>query len=378
VVVEVKFNEWTSDGKLRQPVFLGFRDDKDAREVVREGDPAGDEPEVARPSRGGRAEPLPAARFRPVLKRLETIAASDSHGGVLQTGDAALEITNLDKVFFPDAGTTKGELLGYYTRMAAFILPWMRDRPLVLRRYPDGIAGKAFYQQSAPSGVPEGVGVERVMVCSVAKPRLVGGDLATLLYSVQVGAVSYDPWHSRVGQLSSADYSIVDLDPGPGVAFETVVEVALRVKEEMDGLGLRGAVKTSGSSGLHIYLPLPPDTPLEAATLVAQILSTRVARRNPKIATIERMTKRRPRGTVYVDYLQNLLGKTVAGVYAVRAKPHATVSTPLRWEELTDRLAIEAFTIDTVPERVAKEGDLWAAAMSEPNSLEAMIREGAA
>jgi bifunctional non-homologous end joining protein LigD len=206
---------------------------------------------------------------------------------------------------------------------------------------------------------------------------LIGGNLATLLYTIQIGAISYDPWHSRVGDLASADYSIIDLDPGPGADLETAVEVALRVKEELDGFGLHAALKTSGSRGLHIYLPLPPGTPLEASTLLAQIVATRTARQFPKIATVERMTKQRPRGTVYVDYLQNILGKTVAGVYAVRAKPGATVSTPLRWEELEKGIRMKDFNLHTVPERVREVGDLWAEEMSTPNSLESLIGEGA-
>src|SRR5690554_6333806 len=141
----------------------------------------------------------------------------------------------------------------------------------------------------------------------------------------------------------------------------------------MDAFSLHGALKTSGSKGLHIYLPLPPDTPLEAATLVAQIIATRVAHRHPREATVERMVKKRPHGTVYVDYLQNILGKTIAGVYSVRAKPDATVSTPLDWSELTDELDLAEFTLETVPDRVREVGDLWAPAMRRPNSLEPLL-----
>jgi bifunctional non-homologous end joining protein LigD len=255
--------------------------------------------------------------------------------------------------------------------MAPYILPWMRDRPLVLKRFPNGVRGKAFYQQSAPGAVPEGVRVERLVAeDGEVQARFVGGNLSTLLYTIQLGAISYDPWHARIGALTSADYTVIDLDPGPGATFATVIEVARRVRDEMDRVGLHGALKTSGSSGVHIYLPLAPGTPLEAATLVAQIVATRVADRHPEIATVERMTRRRPRGTIYVDYLQNILGKTIAGVYSVRARERATVSTPLAWDELSDELDPHDFTMRTVPERVDAIGDLWTAAMAEPNSLE--------
>jgi bifunctional non-homologous end joining protein LigD len=177
--------------------------------------------------------------------------------------------------------------------MAEPILPWMRDRPLVLRRFPNGIEGESFYQQAAPDAAPAGVRVEAVDAGKgEARPRLVGGDLATLLYTVQLGAVSYDPWHSRLGSLASADYTILDLDPGPGATFRRVVQVARWVREELDSLGLHGALKTSGSRGPHIYLPLPDGTPLEAATLLAQIVATRGASRHPREATGERMTRR--------------------------------------------------------------------------------------
>jgi len=191
---------------------------------------------------------------------------------------------------------------------------------------------------------------------------------------VQLGAISFDPWHSRVQSLEYADYTILDLDPGEGTRFKTVVEVAKLVKEELDRYGLHGALKTSGSTGLHIYLPLPARTPLETATLLAQFVASRVAARAPKIATIERAVRKRPRGTVYVDYLQNILGKTVAGVYAVRAKPGATVSTPLAWDELTADLDPRAFTLLTVPDRIAALGDLWGLAMKRPIALRRFLR----
>ncbi|HET7275294.1 MAG TPA: DNA ligase D [Longimicrobiaceae bacterium] len=337
IVVEIKFNEWTKDGKLRQPIFLGIRDDKDPTEVIRE----------------------------PPGSSTNESEVQDSND------DSVIKITNPDKVFFPAPGRyTKGQVAEYYRDMGAVILPAMHDRPLVLKRYPNGINGKSFYQQSAPDNVPEGVRVEILRSeDGQDQRRFVGGNLPTLLYTIQLGAISYDPWHSRVGALEVADYTVIDLDPGPEAPFRTVVEVARRVREEMDAVGLNGAVKTSGSSGLHIFLPLPPHTPLDAATLVAQILATRVAEHHPTIATVERMRRNRPPKAVYVDFLQNILGKTVAGVYAVRAKKGATVSTPLEWTELTDDLDLRDFTIETVPSRVARVGDLWGAAMGQENDL---------
>lgn len=377
VVVQIRFNEWTSRGVVRQPVFVGFRDDKDPREVVREPGSAGDEtppPSGSSPAGAATAASRDFTLDGAVARQIRALQKARK-GGTLTLGRHRLAITNPGKVFFPKKKVTKGDLLAYYAEMAELILPWMEDRPLVLKRYPNGIDGEAFYQQAAPDDVPDGVRVEQVALSDEKepRPRLVGGNLATLLYTIQLGAISYDPWHSRITDLESADYTILDLDPGPGADFQRVIQVARWVKEEMEALGLHGALKTSGSRGIHIYLPLPPGTPLEAATLVAQIIATRVASKHPRQATVERTVKKRPRGTVYVDYLQNILGKTIAGVYAVRAKAAATVSTPLDWAELTDDLELGAFTLQSVPDRVREVGDLWSPAMSTPNSLERLL-----
>jgi bifunctional non-homologous end joining protein LigD len=196
----------------------------------------------------------------------------------------------------------------------------------------------------------------------------------TLLWSVRLGAVSVDPWLSRVQTCDDADFAIIDLDPGPEATFRRVVEVARWTKEELDELGLRAALKTSGATGLHICLPLPPATLYETAQTLAQLVASRVVERHPEGATLERSVKSRPSDSVYLDYLQNIRGKTVAGAYAVRARPGAPVSTALDWSELTDDLDPGAFTIDTLPDRVAKMGDLWATAMRQKNTLATLRR----
>jgi len=268
---------------------------------------------------------------------------------------------------------TKGDLLRYYATVAPYVLPVMTDRPLVLKRFPNGVTGQSFFQQNAGE-VPDVVRTETIHTQGGStNVRIVGGDLPTLLYTIQLGAISVDPWHSRVQSLDHADYTIIDLDPGPRAPFGRVVEVARWAKEVMDTLGLHGALKTSGSSGLHIYIPLPPDTPNEAATLVAQIVATRVAEQHPKVATIERWVKSRGAAQVYVDYLQNIIGKTVAGAYSARANPNAMVSTPLSWDELTDDLDPREFTIETAPQRFAEVGDIWAKQLKKKNSLRALV-----
>jgi bifunctional non-homologous end joining protein LigD len=355
IVVEVKFNEWTSGGHLRQPIFVGVRDDKKASAVVRE--------EV------GMVAKKPAS----VLQQLDR--AQDGGKATLQLDTGTLDITNMTKVFYPKSGHTKGDLLRYYTMMAPFLLPAIADRPLVLKRYPNGIGGMAFYQQKAPDPVPLAVRVETVKDEGIeTQKRLIGGDLATLLYIVQLGAVSVDPWHSRVETIEYADYSIIDLDPGPNATFATVVRVAQWVKEVLDGLGLHAVPKTSGASGIHIVMPLGPKVSNDSARMLAQLVATTVAERHPKEATIVRAVKARGASSVYVDYLQNIRGKTVASVYSVRAKEGATVSMPLEWDEIKPRLKVSSFTIDNAAARLAEVGDLWAKGMKKPNKLERLMR----
>ncbi len=296
-------------------------------------------------------------------------------GGILDFGGKkTLRVSNLDKIFFPKEKYTKGDVMRYYTRIADFILPTIQDRPLVLKRFPNGIDGESFYQHKPPENTPSEVRVELIEAEGGEKqPRMVGGDLLTLLYTIQLGAISVDPWHSRVQTLGYADYTIIDLDPGPRASFVHVVQVALLAKEVIDGLGLHAAIKTSGSTGLHIYLPLPPRTTSEAATIVAQMIATKVADAHPKEATVERFVKKRGAATIYVDYVQNIQGKTVAGAYCVRARPGATVSTPLEWTELTDDLDPHDFHLGNAAERFEKVGDVWNEAMRKKNSLRALV-----
>jgi bifunctional non-homologous end joining protein LigD len=401
VVVEVKFNEWTADRRLRQPIFLGVRDDKDAKEVALE--PTSVQKKsarggaIAKPARhlgiAARAKSVTKAPPRKSARRVPS--AGGIHGRIdkdsllaqlteverkggdssLDFGDGkALKVSNLDKTFFPKEKYTKGDVMRYYTRISDFILPVMKDRPLVLKRFPDGINGQSFYQQKASESTPAEVRVEVIETEGGEKqPRIIGGDLLTLLYTIQLGAISVDPWHSRVQSLEYADYTIIDLDPGPRANLARVIQVARWAKDVIDGFGLNAAIKTSGSTGLHIYLPLPPRTPNEAATLVAQMIATKVTSAHPKEATIERSVKARGSATVYVDYLQNIQGKTVASAYSVRAKPGATVSAPLKWSELTDDLDPRAFHLGNAAERFEKIGDVWGEAMKKKNSLRALV-----
>jgi bifunctional non-homologous end joining protein LigD len=387
-VAEIRFNEWTSGGLMRQPVFLALRDDKNPRDIVRER-PNGNAGAARRPTKvakvaaaakkssraGKRAKSGPASL---VVEQLR--AAPGAKQAVLHIdASTTLDISNLGKVFFPAAKVTKGRLLEYYAEVSPYLLPALTDRPLVLKRYPNGIKADAFYQQKALDKVPPGIRVEEVADDGITtQRRLIGGDLATLLYIIQLGAVSTDPWHSRVQTIADADYSIVDLDPGPRATFRRVVKVARWVKEVLDEFGLHAVPKTSGASGIHIVLPLPRGAGYDVSVTLAELVARRVNEKHPKETTVIRAVKSRPPDAVYVDYLQNIRGKTVASVYSARAEPHASVSTPIGWNELVDDLEPRDFTIHNVPDRIRRLGDLWAAGMKRPNRLPGITGDAAA
>jgi bifunctional non-homologous end joining protein LigD len=383
LVAEVRFTEWTDEQYLRHPVYLGLRDDKKPQEVVLEAGGRGPEAggqNVGPTFRSGVPE-LPG-RGDAVIDQLQALEDARRDGVVTLPNGDSIKITNPAKVFWPKGKITKGELLRYYVQVSPYLLPAVADRPLVMKRFPNGIAAPAFYQQrSREEKPPPGVRIETLPdeLDPIDEPnsrRLVGGSLTTLLYMTQIAAISQDPWFSRVQSPLFADHVAIDLDPSEGTTFKTVLEVARWVRDELASLGVPGVPKTSGARGLHIYIPLPPKTTYESGQLLCQIIATVVAAKHPKAATIERTVRKRPRGTVYVDYLQNILGKTLATAYSARASDFAGVSTPLTWEEVDAGVDPADFTIRTAPGRFAKVGDLWARLRtSKPADLTAVVRK---
>lgn len=307
------------------------------------------------------------------IAQLDALEAAGEDGDLSLPGRATLHVSSLAKVWFPKTRRsrplTKGDVMRYYARVAPYILPVIKDRPLSLKRFPNGIEGPSFFQQKAPPNPPAGVRAETVeSEHGEEQERLIGGSLTTLLYCTQIGAFECNPWNARVRSLAHPDFTVIDLDPGPKAPFRRVVEIALWVKEALDHLGLHGLAKTSGATGIHIVLPLPRNSSEAVAERVAQLVATAVAGTHPKAATVERSIAARGDARVYVDAGQNSLGKTVAAAYGVRARPGATVSTPLRWDELTPALDPRDFSIETVPERLARVGDLYREAMKTPNA----------
>lgn len=383
VVVEVKFAEWTDDGRLRQPIFVGVRDDKPAREVTRESTSlqewrmaANATPLTSKAVRAGTSRPAPRrARERApdVIEQLHRIEADGGDGELSLGTEKRLQISSLGKIYYPDAGLTKGDVMRYYATVAPLMLPHLRDRPLALTRYPEGIDGHSFYQQNASRGTPEIVRTEEVAVKGGDEAvRIIGGDLATLLYLVQMGAIVIHSWFSRVGSLDDADLTLIDLDPGEGVEFGTVVRMARGVRTVTEQLGLASMVKTSGSRGMHIGIPLPPGTDYPTSAALAQRIADEVVRIMPEVATLERSKARRPAGSILVDVNQNARGKTMVAPYALRAKAKATVSAPLAWTEVTTRLTMERFTVQKMPRRIGQHGDRWADALRRRNTARAI------
>ncbi len=276
--------------------------------------------------------------------------------------------TNRDKVYFPERGFTKGDLLDYYERVAEYLLPYLHDRPLHLRRCPDGIHGEAFYQHNAPAPVPDWVRTVEIDHGQGKTVRsIVCNDRETLLWVINLGSIDLHPWLSRVGALDSPDLLVLDLDPD-GSPPANVVRVARAIGKLLRGIGLRPAIKTSGASGIHVTVPLIASYTYEQGRMFAEAIARKVAHDHDDIATTERSLARR-RGRVYIDFMQNRRGQTVVPPYVVRPVEAASVSTPLDWDELAGDLDFAAFDITTVPERLARLGDLHRSALDDPQDL---------
>jgi bifunctional non-homologous end joining protein LigD len=310
-----------------------------------------------------------------VEAQLSAIERGSGKGDLDLGGGVTLPVSSLDKVYFPEAGVTKGALMRYYARVSPYLLPEIDGRPLVLKRYPDGVGGQMFFQQDAGAHVPDVVRVKPLPTEDKGvRARLIGGDLATLLYTVQLGAIEVHPWLSRVSDIDSADRCLIDLDPGDDVPFSAVVELARDVRQIAERIGLRAAVKTSGASGIHLVFALPPRTSYDTSARLAMLIAQAAVALRPERATVERSISARPAGSIYVDAMQNARGKSMASAYSVRARAAATVSAPLQERELTARLRTSTFNVRTMPARIARVGDIWAGTLGKGPTARALDR----
>jgi bifunctional non-homologous end joining protein LigD len=342
LVAEAEFVEWTHDRHLRAPVYQGLREDKPAEDVVPE------TPSTALPEE-------------------------------LRKGGRVLRLSNLDKLFWPDEGITKGDLIAYYRDVADVLVPHLRDRPFTMKRYPDGWQGKFFFQKDAPKHMPDWIPTVRMQVSTRERPPrrkwvdfpLVNDELA-LLWMVNMGCIDMNAWYSRVDKPDRPDFVLFDLDPSSDVGFRETVQVALLVRETLDLLGLEGFPKTSGADGMHVLVPVERRYTYEETRRFSEIVAGALARAHPGLVTTE-WTKAKRRG-VLIDSNQNGEGKTIASVYSVRPKAGAPVSTPLRWDEVDESLDPAQFTMDVVRRRVAEHGDLYEGVLTTRQRLDKALK----
>jgi bifunctional non-homologous end joining protein LigD len=273
----------------------------------------------------------------------------------------SVKLTNLDKVFFPAAGLTKRDLLQYYADVAPLLVPYLTGRAMVLKRYPHGVDGEFFYMKRTPPGAPAWLrrcAIEHGSGSVIDFPIV--DDVAGLLWTINLGCIDLNEWYSRCDDTGRPDYLHFDLDPVEGTPFATVREVALRVRDGLEGLGMKPLVKTTGSSGMHVYVAIARGPLQKQVWTFAKAFAQTLERVHPDIVTAEYRIAKRPAGRVLVDYNQNAWGKTLASVYSVRAKPRAMVSTPVTWDEVEAGLELDDFRLDNVRERFSAVGDLWA------------------
>jgi bifunctional non-homologous end joining protein LigD len=352
LVCEVKFSSWTEGGNLRQPIFLGLREDKSTKDVHQE-----------------TAKKLTMAKEKPIEK------VTDG-SQLLKLNGKQVSLTNQQKVYWPTEGITKGQLIDYYLSVAEYLLPHLKDRPLSLHRFPNGIQGMSFYQKDMDlKNTP--VWIKSIPLHSESTNKnvdyLICNNEATLAYMINLGCIEVNPWLARVKSLDNPDYIILDLDPDD-IAFKAVVETALCIKEVLDGFKVSNYCKTSGATGLHIYIPTGAKYDFDTCRLFAEFVARAVQQQLKSTTSVIRMKSKRKK-KVYIDFLQNRRGQTVASPYSVRPQPGATVSTPLLWEEVNSKLNIKDYNIWNTLDRLKQKGDLWLPVLNEKNDLRKAIRQ---
>jgi len=369
LVCEVSFREMTEDGVMRHPSFEGMREDKGAKEVVRE--KAVETEKVAEAPAGrngkkgavkGTARKVAAdAMLRPVKQAgRKTLLNPADESQVRKIGGHELSFTNLSKVFWPKEKYTKRNLLNYYYQVAPYILPYLNNRPQSMNRHPNGINGPSFYQKNVKGKVPDWIETfpYHAEGDKEEKEFLVCTDEASLMYMISLGCIEVNPWSSRVQAPDNPDWCIIDLDPDKKTPFDKVIEAAQVTRQVLDAAGIDSYPKTSGSTGIHVYFPLGAKYTYEESKEFARVVVTRVNAEIPAFTSIERTVSAR-KGKMYLDFLQNRPQATIAAPYAVRPKPGATVSAPLEWKEVKKGLSMQDFTIKTMGDRLKKVGDLF-------------------
>jgi bifunctional non-homologous end joining protein LigD len=368
LVCEIKFGEWTQENIMRIPVFLGLREDKNPREVTKEKPIPLTKTSVkkaaTKKSATKKAEPKKKAA-PPKKVKSETLLNESEKKQVLTIDKKELTFTNLDKLYWPKEKITKRDTINYYHQVAPYILPYLVDRPQSLNRNPDGINKPGFYQKDVTDKAPEWAQTHPYTTESDGKKKqyFVCTDEASLLYMANLGCIEINPWLSTIHNPDNPDWCVIDLDPGE-ISFEKVIEAALVVKQVADEIGVKSYCKTSGSTGLHIYIPLGAKYSYDQSRQLAELLVTQVHHEIPGFTSLERSPAKR-KTKIYLDYLQNRTVQTIAAPYSLRPKPGATVSTPLHWEEVKKGLSIQDFNIDNIHDRLKDVGDIWKPVMGK-------------
>ena len=345
LVCEIKYSEVTADGKFRHPVFLHLRDDKTIKEINMEN-----------------IKKVPAAKEPNAKSSSSTKKGEEKETDKIYTfGKAKVTITHPHKIYFPEENITKGDVVDYYISMAEYILPYLKGRPESLLRNPNGIKGESFFQKETAGEIPAYVKSKKIHSESNNKEinYIVCDNLATLVYLNNLGCIEMNPWHSTVQSLDKPDYLMIDIDPSKENTFEQVIQVALTVKKVLDNAGAESFCKTSGATGMHVYVPTGKKYSFEQVKDFAYLVCMLVHEELKDFTTLERSLSKRSSKHIYLDYLQNSRGQTIASVYSLRPKPGATVSTPLLWKEVKKGLSPKDFTIHNSLERVKKMGDIF-------------------
>lgn len=369
LVCECKFLEWTKDGHLRAPVFIGLRTDKQPEECVREiPEKAAKETVVIRKPSVTEAPkaPPPGEGTTFPLKTKEVTLNVDGH---------TIRFSNLDKVWYPGEKFTKRDLLNYYDAVSQYIIPHLKDRPLSLKRYPNGIHEDFFFQKNIPESYPDWLRIEPIPSEHRGEDIrfVIADDRATLLYLTNLGCIDQNPWMSRVQSLDNPDYVLIDLDPVE-CPFSKIVEAMVLVHDVLDEIKLKGYPKTTGGDGMHVFIPIEPRYSYDQARSFAEIVSQLVLARKPDLFTTPRSVDKRKKNRVYFDYMQLSYSKTIAAPYVVRAYDGAPVATPLEWDEVKPGLTPHQFTIRNAVDRFREKGDLFAGVLKKPQKLEPALK----
>jgi bifunctional non-homologous end joining protein LigD len=361
VICEVKFSEVTADGKLRHPVFLRLRDDKTINEINMDNIKDNRKSTLVKIKEKSKKQSLNASPSESKSVSSSNKSDKEETDKVYSFGKNQVTVTHFNKVYFPGEKITKGEVADYYISMADYILPYLKGRPESLLRNPNGIKAKGFFQKDAADDTPSYVHRKQIHSDSTKKEinYIVCDNIETLVYLNNLGCIEINPWYSTVDELDKPDYLMIDIDPSDKNTFEQVIQVALTTKKILDNAGAECFCKTSGATGMHIYVPTGKKYTFDQVKDFAYLVCMMVNDELKSFTTLERNLQKRGKKHIYMDYLQNRRGQTISSVYSLRPKPGATVSTPLLWEEVKPGLSPKQFTIYNTLERVEKLGDLF-------------------